>query len=368
MEIKKRELVIKLYLVIFIILSFLEIIFRLSIMGSIEIENFFRIFLFVNAYTLILIFLVRLLPRKVARYFTMVVLLGIIMFYFSQDLYYRTLSGFFSFSLIGDANAGFAFIGKVFKNITWIHILYLLPIAIVLKYFIKYKSKIIPKSFIFYVSAKDFVFTILLSVTVFSLAVFTIPHTNTLVQDSPFAYSPFDLYIENPIAYKTIENFGVLTYLQRDIITSFNEIDDEETIESLIDTYMDTRVDHEDNAYTGYFEDKNLILIMAESFDTYAIDPTLTPNIYQMQQNSWNFTQYYSPLYYRNTADTEFMAQTGLYAHKNVNLTMDSFSENEFPNTMPRLFEEQGYGSYSFHNYLRLFLSKISISPRNIRI
>jgi phosphoglycerol transferase MdoB-like AlkP superfamily enzyme len=366
MEISKRKLVLKLYLIIFSILTCLEGIFRLSIIGTFKLENLFTIFLFVNAYTLIILFLIRLLPRKVARYFTYVVLLGITIFYFSQDVYYRTLSGFFSFSLIGDANAGFAFIGKVFKNMTWVHLLYILPIFIMTKYFIKYKNKIIPKSFLFVVSTKDFVFTILLAVAVFSLSVFTIPHTNTLLQDSPFAYSKFDLYLENPIAYKTIDNFGVLTYLQRDIVTSFNEIEDPEMIETLIDDYLDTKVEHEDNAYTGYFEDKNLILIMAESFDTYAIDPSLTPNIYQMQQNSWNFTQYYSPLYYRNTADTEFMAQTGLYAHKNVNLTMESFSENEFPNTMPRLFGEQGYGSYSFHNYTDYFYPRSVFHPQTL--
>ncbi|MFA6801454.1 MAG: LTA synthase family protein, partial [Acholeplasmataceae bacterium] len=209
-------------------------------------------------------------------------------------------------------------------------------------------------------------FSILISVTIFFIALVTIPKTNALIADSPFAYSTYDLYLENPSAFQTINNFGVLTYLQRDIVTTLNEVQDVELIDDMIASYLDTIEEHEDNEYTGYFEDKNLILIMAESFDTYAIDPSLTPNIYQMQQSSWNFTSYYSPLFFRNTADTEFMVQTGLYAHQSVSLTMDVFSGNEFPNTLPKLFEAQGYGSYSFHDYTDYFYPRSEFHPQTL--
>ncbi|BCR36466.1 LTA synthase family protein [Mariniplasma anaerobium] len=366
MEKSKRQLVIRLYILIFSILAFLEAVFRLSIMGSLKLENFFRIFLFMNAYALILVFLIRLLPRKIVRYFSFILILCIVFFYFTQDLYYRVLSGFFSFSVIGDAHAGFAFLGKVFTNITWVHILYLVPVAIAVIYFRKYKSPYMPKQFLSYVSSKDLIFSILLTVSVFFVSVYTIPKTNSIITDSPYAYSSYDLYVENPSAFQTINKFGVLTYLQRDIVTTFNENDDIESIDEMISSYLDDRVEHQDNAYTGYFEGKNLILIMAESFDTYAIDPSLTPNIYEMQEHSWNFTQYYSPLYFRNTADTEFMSQTGLYAHKSVNLTMETFRENKFPNTLPGIFNDKGYGSYSFHNYTDYFYPRSEFHPNTL--
>ncbi|HKL47649.1 MAG TPA: LTA synthase family protein, partial [Candidatus Izemoplasmatales bacterium] len=115
--------------------------------------------------------------------------------------------------------------------------------------------------------------------------------------------------------------------------------------------------------YDSFFEGKNFILIMAESFDTFAVDPLLTPNIYAMQQNSWNFTNYYSPLYYRNTADTEFMSQTGFYTSRNTPLTMEAFQDNYFPYALPRLFTNQGYGAYSFHNYTDYFYPRSKFHP-----
>lgn len=363
MEKNKSQIVIKLYLIVFSIIAFLEIVFRLSIIKTVKLEDLFRIFLFVNAYTMIIVFFIRLLPRKIMRGATFAIILAIIAFYFSQDLYYRVLKGFFSFSLIGDAHAGFAFIGKVFKNITWIHLLYGLPIALLITYFVKYKKVLIPKKFIFFVSTKDFIVSSFLAISIFAVAVYSIPKTSDFVIDSPYAYSSYDIYVENPSAFQTINKFGVLTYLQRDIITTISHSESIETMEEAIDAYLETKVEHEDNEYTGYFEDKNFILIMAESFDTYAIDPVLTPNIYEMQQNSWNFTNYYSPLYFRNTADTEFMAQTGLYAHKSVNLTMETFKENTFDNTMPKLFGSEGYGSYSFHNYTDYFYPRSEFHP-----
>jgi lipoteichoic acid synthase len=363
MEKMTSQVIIKLYILIFLILVFLETIFRLSIMSTLKLEAFLRIFLFINAYTFILVFLMRLLPRKMIRYFTLILTFCVVLFYFTQDLYYRVLGGFFSFSILGDAHAGFAFLGRVLKNITWIHILYLIPIVVSFMFFRKYKPTLVPKFFLSYVSLKDFALSIVLTVSVFLLSVYTIPNTGSVIVDSPYAYSSYDLYVENPSAFQTINNFGVLTYLQRDIVTTFNENNDIEYIDEMISSYMDDRVGHQDNEYTGYFEDKNLIMIMAESFDTYAIDPSLTPNIYEMQKNSWNFTQYYSPLYFRNTADTAFMSQTGLYAHKNVNLTMETFRDNTFPNTLPGIFNQKGYGSYSFHNYTDYFYPRSEFHP-----
>ena len=353
----------KMYMVIVTLLTLLEIIFRMSVIKNVHIEDILSIFLFVNAYALIIIFFIRLLPRKIAKIATIVILITIVVFYTAQDLYYRVLKGFFSFSLIGDAHAGFAFIGRIFKSLSWMHLLYLIPVGIVLWVIKKYGKKIIPKRFLFFQSISDFIVSTSLTISVFALAVITIPKSSDITIDSPYAYSTYDLYVENPIAYQTINKFGVLTYLQRDIVTTLTHKEDYETMKTSVDDYLNTLVEHEDNAYTGMFEGKNMILIMAESFDTYAIDPILTPNLYNLQQNSWNFTNYYSPLYFRNTADTEFMSQTGLYAHKSVNLTMDTFKENTLPYTFPRLFGEENYGSYSFHNYTDYFYPRSEFHP-----
>ncbi len=359
----RLNLLLKLYIIFFSIFAFLELVFRVSIIGFLQSENLFRIFLFVGSYAMIIVFILRLLPRKMIKYVAFILIFLISGFYFSQDLYYRMLSGFYSFSIVGDAKAGFGFLDSVFKNMSWLHLLYIPPIALGIHYFFKPKNKEIHKRILFFSSKSDFALSVLATFSLFFITVSTIPKINLDLIDSPYAYSDYDLYKENPSAYQTIDKFGVLTYLQRDIAGSFKSRDDDGMIKAEIQAYLNSQVIHQQNEYSDYFKDKNFIMIMAESFDTYAIDPTLTPNIYKMQQNSWNFEQYYSPLYYRNTADTEFMSQTSFFAHKNVVLTMESFKDNEFPNTLPKLFNHESYRSYSFHDYTDFFYPRSVFHP-----
>lgn len=351
----KKHLITSLYAVLVSIFLFLEVVFRISIIGFFRFQNLFRVFLFVNAYALIVVFLIRLLPRKSIKYVALMLVVLITGFYFSQDIYYRILSGFFSLSLISDAGAAITFLGDALRNVSWLHALYLLPVSFGIYLFVKQKHKKTSKTSLFFSSKKDFIYSFLITFSFFTLTVATIPKINVKLTDSPFAYSDYDLYIENPNPYQTINKFGVLSYLHRDIAVSIKVVNDIDASKKEVADYLDSRLKHENNEYTDYFKGKNLIVIMAESLDTYGIDPSLTPHIYQMQQSSWNFTNYYSPLYNRNTADTEFMSQTGLYAHKNVRLSMEAFIGNTFPNALPKLFKAGGLETYSFHNYVDYF-------------
>ena len=60
-----------------------------------------------------------------------------------------------------------------------------------------------------------------------------------------------------------------------------------------IDAYVSTLTPSSQNAYTGVFEGKNLILICAEAFSGFLIDPELTPTLYRLSTNGINFNDYY---------------------------------------------------------------------------
>jgi phosphoglycerol transferase MdoB-like AlkP superfamily enzyme len=153
-----------------------------------------------------------------------------------------------------------------------------------------------------------------------------------------------------------LKKFGLLTYTYRDVATIFSRNPlSQEAYEVLITDYLDNQPPHRNNTYTGLLEDKNFILIMAESLDTFAINETLTPTLYKIKTENAYFNNFYSPLYYRSTADSEFLVQTSMFPDKNVTLSMDAYMENTFPNTFPQLFKEQGYSTYSFHNYFDYF-------------
>ena len=154
-----------------------------------------------------------------------------------------------------------------------------------------------------------------------------------------------------------LKKFGLLTYTQRDFFSLFSSDPlNEKAYKVLVDDYYENQIEHNDtNTYNGEFEDKNFILIMAESLDQFAINETLTPNLYALKTEYAFFENYYSPLYYRSTADSEFLVQTSMYPDKNVTLSMEAYMDNTFPNTLPKLFEEAGYNTYSFHNYFDYF-------------
>jgi len=153
-----------------------------------------------------------------------------------------------------------------------------------------------------------------------------------------------------------LKKFGLLTYTQRDFFSLFRSDPlSESEYEVLLDDYFKNQVNHGYNQYTRSLTGKNLILIMAESLDTFAINEQLTPNLYNLKMNSAYFENFYSPLYYRSTADTEFLVQTALYPDKNVTLSMDSYIGNYLPYTLPKMFEARGYSTFSFHNYTDYF-------------
>lgn len=355
-----------LFIIIFTFLLYLELVFKLSI-TSFKWNYIQRISVFTLSYALIAFLLIRFIPRKAFKPASITLVILLTLLYFSQDIYYRILSGFFSFDIAGDAFKATAFLSRIFVNLTYVHLLYLMPVILAIYMGVKYKGKQIPKKYFFYNSTSEFIQLFIIAGLLFTTVVHTLPKKPDNYFDSPYIYAEYDYYMNVPSAYQTINKFGMITYFQRDLANKFKEDPDAITVLEEIEAYGDERLDHEPNPfYDAYFEGKNFILIMAESFDTFAIDPLLTPNIYEMQENSWNFTNYYSPLYYRNTADTEFMAQTGFYTSRNTPLTMEAFQDNYFPYALPRLFTNQGYGAYSFHNYTDYFYPRSDFHPNTL--
>ena len=182
-------------------------------------------------------------------------------------------------------------------------------------------------------------------------------------KDDHYSFSDYDLYIDPVIPHTAMRKFGVITYARIDLQNAFRPYEDTSITRDSIDDFFSARPDHEPNSMTDVFEDKNLIMIMAEALDTYAIHPKLTPNLYKLLETSHTFDNFYAPLYYRNTADTEFMVQTGFYPNKNVQLSMERYIDNYFPNTLPKLFQEQGYHTAAFHNFSDHFYPRATFHP-----
>ena len=115
---------------------------------------------------------------------------------------------------------------------------------------------------------------------------------------------------------------------------------------------------HEKNDFTGMFEGKNLVFLVAESFDTIAIDEKLTPNITKLINEGMYFENHYVPVFPRTTCDTEFIYNTGLLPSIKDGPTCYMFNQNSYRYSLPMLFKEKGYLTQAFHNNYKEFYTR----------
>ncbi len=341
----------KLFTIIFVSILYLEILFKVRVLNFEFDLTLFRIFIFSLSYSILIMFFIMFFKEKAVKIMMFSIISIITGLYFNQEIYHSFVEGFYSVAVAGDLTAGLSFLGDYIQSFRFLHIFYILPIG---SLYLLYRFKFINFN-VEYCALKRPLILLISGTFLFFIGLQTIDET---IEDSGalVTYSDMDLYTYMYNSQDALKKFGLLTYTQRDFFSLFRSDPlSESEYEILIADYFNTQPNHDINNFSGIFSDKNLILIMAESLDTFAINEELTPNLYRLKTENAYFENYYSPLYYRSTADTEFLTQTSMYPNKNVTLSMDAYIENDFPYTLPKLFESRGYETLSFHNYIDYF-------------
>ncbi|MDO4490823.1 MAG: LTA synthase family protein [Lachnospiraceae bacterium] len=103
------------------------------------------------------------------------------------------------------------------------------------------------------------------------------------------------------------------------------------------------------NNYTGAFAGKNLIMITAEALSDCAIDPNLTPTLYQMANNGFRFEDFYQPSWGGSTSTGEFSFVTGIIPCYGEQTILETQNNNLYF-TPGNALQRQGYFSRAFHN------------------
>lgn len=139
------------------------------------------------------------------------------------------------------------------------------------------------------------------------------------------------------------------------IETDFDKLSaktDNDELKSLYD-YFSTENPSYTNEYTGIFKDYNIIFITAESFSQYAIDKELTPTLYKMYSEGFQFENYYSPAWGVSTTDGEYANLTGLTPKSGVWSFSQSAEDNvSFPFTLGEQSRKNGYKEVrAYHNH-----------------
>ena len=119
------------------------------------------------------------------------------------------------------------------------------------------------------------------------------------------------------------------------------------------------------NEYTGMFKGYNLILITAESFSTMAIDPEVTPTLYKLANNGFDFTNYWAT-YPSNTTNGEYTNLTGLFPDISKPKSNGSFVysiKNTMNMNIANWFNAQGLTSRAYHDHTASYYKRNKTHP-----
>ena len=122
------------------------------------------------------------------------------------------------------------------------------------------------------------------------------------------------------------------------------------TIKSMHE-YFGSLTPSQQNPYTGMFKDKNLILLTAESFSPYVVDPELTPTLYKLTHEAFVFNNFYQPDWSQSTCGGEFSVTTGVIPNwVNGDIAARQSINNSMPTTLGNMFRALGYSTPAWHN------------------
>ncbi|MBE5746130.1 MAG: hypothetical protein E7359_02460 [Clostridiales bacterium] len=185
----------------------------------------------------------------------------------------------------------------------------------------------------------------------------------TCSTEDAFYIAKSDEYLYNNFQFKqeAFKKFGTWGFYLKslsNLIIKDNDLTAEEK-QALINELNENVVESNNNAVS---KDNNLIIIMLESFDKFAIDPICTPTLYNLQENtSQNFTNYYA----RNKTNVSENISLLGNTPKDIDLQTLSKNKNFKPtNSLAHKFTELGYTVNYFHSYDRTFYDRHVVNNR----
>jgi len=139
---------------------------------------------------------------------------------------------------------------------------------------------------------------------------------------------------------------------------------DNDTLQSM-HKYFGSLTPSQQNEYTGRFEGMNLILITAEAFSPYAIDPELTPTLYRMAyEEGFVFSNFYQPNWTQSTSGGEFAVMTGLIPNWfGSKVAFNASKDKAMPLALGWQFRELGYNVPAWHNHTYTYYSRAETHP-----
>lgn len=366
-----------------------EIIFSISVFNSIKSSGYI---ILLSAMFAVILHLLTSIKRKVSivlSYIFMIIIIGI---FIAQFIYYNIYQAIISFySATNAAGQILQFSTTILEtaiNKWYIMILFILPIIGLI--ILHKKDKVKFEN----VKLQQKLITIIIVLIAQIIALICIISTNTNE-----IYSSRNLYYNVNAPTISANKFGILTTMRLDLkrllfgfeerntlVTGegtlvkqenidreignkeiqFNSLDidwnnliNNETNPNItsIYEYMSKQEPSKKNEYTGMFEGKNLIVFVAEAFTDLAIDENITPTLYKLYSEGFQFDNLYTPLFPVSTADGEYMTDTSLIP-KEGTWSLEKVEKNYMPYSYANVFEKLGYSSQAYHNHTATYYNR----------
>ncbi len=154
-----------------------------------------------------------------------------------------------------------------------------------------------------------------------------------------------------------VSSFGIYTYQLNDIFQSLepkinNLFGHDKAFKKVNDYYLQKESLNGKNEYSNVFEGMNVIVIHAESLQTFTLeksfnDVEVTPNINKMIKEGIYFSNYYSEVGVGSSSDAEFTFSTSLMPSSNGTVFVNYF-DREYQ-SIQKSFKNKGYYTFSMH-------------------
>lgn len=116
------------------------------------------------------------------------------------------------------------------------------------------------------------------------------------------------------------------------------------------------------NDFTGIFEGKNLIVVLMESVNMIAINEKEFPTLYKIYNEGISFRNNYTPRNNCSTGNNEMTVMTSLFTINNT-CTANKYKNNVYPEAIFNIFNNAGYTTTSYHDYVEAYYSRRTIHP-----
>lgn len=359
---------LKKYLYVLLSLLYLNIIFNLFTYDNYLRSSVINIFLFDLINAAFITILISMFNEKINRIMTYIVYIFLWIWYSIYYAFYHVFITPFSISLFRQSDQvlkfGKSVIISILENIHVI-LLFLLPVILL----IIFKKKIIYK-----LSSKKYI-GIFGCMFVIFIGMYL---GNMYIQNKDMG-SIYSLYYNENNVSLNIERLGVISATYLDIKRAIFGIEEKITNVTIEDTedknevfeydynyddnlkfdggsgdiltinnYVKNDSGSKQNKYTGMFEGKNLIYIVAESFSELAVSEKYTPTLYKLVHDGFYFENFYTSNNL-STIGGEFQALTGLYADNTI-LSSWRNGTGYYPYGLGNIFKDNGYNTFAYHN------------------